>query len=119
MKRVGVGIAVLLAAFVAASAQASRYMRVGIYDDAQTLYGPIDRSMAQLEQLHVQELRVNLYWGGPFGVAQSRPANATSPNDPAYDWTLYDRVVRYANQYGMHVLFSVYGTPPWANGGRP
>jgi hypothetical protein len=119
MKWFGVGIAVLVAASVAASAHASRYMRVGIYDDAQTLYGPIDRSMAQLEQLHVQELRVNLYWGGKFGVAQSRPANATSPSDPAYDWTLYDRVVRYANQYGMHVLFSVYGTPPWANGGRP
>ena len=86
MKRVGVGIAVLVAAFVAASAQASRYMRVGIYDDAQTLYGPIDRSMAQLEQLHVQELRVNLYWGGKFGVAQSRPANATSPIADA-PWT--------------------------------
>jgi hypothetical protein len=119
MKRVGVGIAVLVAAFVAASAHASRYLRVGIYDDAQTLYGPIDQSMASLKQLHVQELRVNLYWGGTFGVAQSRPASATSPSDPAYDWTLYDRVVRYANQYGMHVLFSVYGTPPWANGGRP
>ena len=94
-------------------------MRVGIFDDAQTLYGPIDQSMVTLKQLHVQELRVTLYWGGTYGVASRRPANATSPNDPAYDWSLYDRVVRYANQYGMHVLFSVYGTPPWANGGRP
>ncbi|MGH3003198.1 MAG: glycosyl hydrolase [Gaiellaceae bacterium] len=111
--------ALLVAAFLAATAapaQASRYLRIGIYDDAQTLYGPIDQTMATLKELHVQELRVNLYWGGPLGVAQTRPRNATSPSDPAYNWTLYDRVVRYAEQYGMHVLFSVYGTPGWANG---
>ena len=119
MRRVGITLAVLAAAVCAASAQpaqASKYLKIGIYDDAQTLYGPIDQSMITLKQLHVQELRVTLYWGGPFGVATRRPANATSPSDPAYDWTLYDRVVRYANQYGMHVLFSVYGTPGWANG---
>ena len=32
-----------------------------------------------------------------YGVAQQRPANATNPADPAYDWALYDRTVRYAN----------------------
>jgi hypothetical protein len=124
--RRGLGIAVLATALLTAAlfaatagpASASRYLRIGIYDDAQTLYGPIDETMVSLKQLHVQELRVNLYWGGQYGVAQSRPRSATSPSDPAYDWGLYDRVVRYAQQYGMHVLFSVYGTPPWANGGR-
>jgi hypothetical protein len=122
MRRLGVMCAVVVVAMVAASARpanGSRYMRVGIYDDAQTLFGPIDQSMVMLKQLHVQELRVTLFWGGTFGVAKTRPANATSPTDPAYNWTLYDRLVRYANQYGMHVLFSVYGTPSWANGGRP
>src|ERR1700749_2981384 len=103
MRWAGVIVAVLATAFFAATAQASRYMRVGIYDDAQTLYGPIDQTMVTLKQLHVQELRANLYWGGRYGVAKSRPANATSPTDPAYNWTLYDRLVRYANQYGMHV----------------
>ena len=73
-------------------------MRVGIYDEAQTLYGPIDKTMPPLKQLHVQEVRLNLYWGGArYGVAQKRPANATNPADPAYDWELYDRTVRYAN----------------------
>ncbi|HEV8462957.1 MAG TPA: DUF5722 domain-containing protein [Gaiellaceae bacterium] len=119
MRWAGVIVAVLATAVFAATAQASKYMRVGIYDDAQTLYGPIDQSMVTLKQLHVQELRVNLYWGGVYGVAKSRPKSATSPSDPAYDWELYDRVVRYANQYGMRVLFTVYGTPAWANGGRP
>jgi hypothetical protein len=92
-------------------------LRVGIYDEAQTLYGPVDKTMITLKQLHVQELRLNLYWGARYGVATRRPAQPSNPADPAYDWSLYDRTVRYANQYGIHVLFSIYGTPSWANGG--
>jgi hypothetical protein len=121
MARLGVIVAVLVTAFVAVSAQpadSSRFMRVGIYDEAQTLYGPVDKTFAMFKQLHVQEVRLNLYWGGPYGVAKSRPANATNPADPAYDWDLYDRTVNYAAQNGVHVLFSVYGTPTWANGGK-
>jgi hypothetical protein len=121
MVRVGVLIAVLATAVIAASAQpadASRYMRVGIYDEAQTLYGPVAQTFTMFKQLHVQEVRLNLYWGGRFGVAKSRPKNATNPADPAYNWDLYDRTVRYAAQNGVHVLFSIYGTPSWANGGK-
>jgi hypothetical protein len=113
--------AVAAAAVLAATAQpahASRYLRVGLYDDAQLLYGPIDKSYAYVKALHAQEIRITLYWGGPFGVAQSRPSSATNPDDPAYDWTLYDRAVDYATQSDARVLFSVYGTPSWANGGQ-
>jgi hypothetical protein len=121
MLRIGGLIAVLATAAVAASAQpadASRYIRVGIYDEAQTLYGPVPQTFAMFKQLHVQEVRLNLYWGGRYGVAKSRPASATNPADPAYDWELYDRTVNYAAQDGVHVVFSVYGTPAWANGGK-
>ena len=115
----GVILAVALAAALAATANASRYLRVGIYDEAQTLYGPVDKTFPIFKQLHVQEVRLNLYWGGTrYGVAQTRPAHATDPGDPAYDWTLYDRTVRYAAQYGVKVLFSIYGTPAWANGSK-
>jgi hypothetical protein len=118
MVRVGALIAVLATAVVAASAQpagASRYMRVGIYDEAQTLYGPVQQTFTTLQQLHVQEIRLNLYWGGTYGVARRKPAHPANPADPAYDWSLYDRTVEYAAQYGIHVLFSVYGTPGWEN----
>ena len=118
MLRAGVILAVLTAALLAASAHASRYMRVGIYDEAQTLYGPVDTTFATFKVLHVQEVRLNLYWGGRFGVAKTRPASATNPSDPAYDWDLYDRTVNYAAQNGVHVVFSIYGTPGWANGGK-
>jgi len=126
MVRVGSLTAVLMTAlvgvgFLAATAQpadASRYIRIGIYDEAQTLYGPVDTTFSLFKQLHVQEVRLNLYWGGRFGVAKTRPASATNPADPAYDWALYDRTVNYAAQNGVHVLFSIYGTPSWANGGK-
>ena len=99
MRRAGVIVAVLMTALVAATARpadGSRYLRVGIYDEAQTLYGPVDKTFALFQQLHVQEVRLNLYWGGKYGVAKRRPASATSPADPAYDWDLYDRTVEFA-----------------------
>jgi len=41
---------------------------------------------------------------------------ATNPDDPAYNWELYDRTVNYAAQHKIRILFSIYGTPGWANG---
>jgi hypothetical protein len=111
-------VAVAGVAATATPAGASRYLRVGIYDEAQTLYGPVAKTFATFDELHVQEVRLNLYWGGPYGVAKKRPAHPTNPDDPAYDWSLYDRTVDYAAQAGVHVLFSIYGTPSWANGGK-
>jgi len=119
VRRTGVVLAVVASALLAAfarPAEGSRYMRIGIYDEAQTLYGPIPETFSLLGQLHVQEIRENLYWGGRYGVAQRRPANPRDPGDPAYNWALYDRTVEYAKQYGIHVLFSVYGTPTWESG---
>jgi Glycosyl hydrolase catalytic core len=120
MKGVGVALAVLAAAVVAGTAQpahASRYLRIGIFDQTQEVFpSNATATYAMLKQLHVQEIRVTLYWGGEFGVARRKPAHPANPNDPAYDWTLYDRVVENAARVGIHVLFSIYGTPPWANG---
>jgi hypothetical protein len=119
--RAGLIVVAAAAATVAATAQpaeGSRYLRVGIYDEAQTLYGPVDQTFALFKQLRVQEVRLNLYWGGRFGVARRRPASATNPSDPAYNWALYDRTVDRANRNGTRIVFSIYGTPRWANGGK-
>jgi Glycosyl hydrolase catalytic core len=110
-----VAVAALLGA-TAQPAESSRYLRIGIYDEAQTLYGPIPQTFSLLGQLHVQEIRENLYWGGTYGVATKRPVDPRDPNDPAYHWTLYDRTVEYAQQYGIKVLFSIYATPSWESG---
>jgi hypothetical protein len=117
--RLGLLAAVITAAIFAATAQpaaSSRYLRIGIYDEAQTLYGPIPQTFSLLGQLHVQEIRENVYWGGTYGVAQRRPAHPRDPADPAYHWEIYDRTVVYAQQYGIHVLFSIYATPTWESG---
>ena len=109
-------IVVCAAVLIAApAASGSKHMLVGINDEADTLYGNPDVTFPILRRLHVQVLRVNLYWGGRFGVALERPLDPTNPRDPAYDWTLYDRTVNYASQYGIKMLFSIYGTPGWAN----
>jgi hypothetical protein len=112
---------VLAAAVVATAglcvpaASASRFVQLGLFDDAQFNYGDPDKVFPMLRQLNTQVIRVSLVWGGPNGVAKRRPVNPMNPNDPAYDWTVYDRTVNYAQQFGMKVVFSIIGTPPWAN----
>ena len=70
----------------------------------------------RLTQLRVRLIRVTLWWGGPTGVARSRPATPGDPADPAYDWDAYDRVVRSAAASGIQVMFTILGTPSWASG---
>jgi hypothetical protein len=114
-------IALLTAAFAATvllcvpAASASRYIQHGIFDDAQIHYGNPDEVFPVLKQLRTKLIRINLVWGGVNGVAKRRPARPANPADPAYDWSSYDRTVNYAQQYGMRVVFSIIGTPPWAN----
>jgi putative glycosyl hydrolase len=107
---------VAVALLAVPSASASRFIQRGIFDDAQLNYGNPDQVFPMLKTLKTQLVRVSLVWGGPNGVAKRRPLNPTNPNDPAYDWSVYDRTANYAQQYGMKVVFSVIGTPPWANG---
>jgi hypothetical protein len=113
---------VLAAVVLAAppSASSSRFLQLGIFDDTQILHGATDGVYTQLSQLGVQAIRVNLWWGGPngFGVAKRKPRNPTNPDDPAYDWGVYDRAAFYAAQYRIKVVFSLLGTPPWANAAK-
>jgi hypothetical protein len=101
----------------AQSAPASSGLIVGIYDEAETLGHP-ERAFPMLQQLRVKAVRANLYWGGPAGVAQSKPARATNPSDPAYEWFKYDRMVIEAAKRNMRVVFAIVATPRWANGGK-
>jgi hypothetical protein len=108
-------VLIVTAGLCVPAASASRFLQHGIFDDAQILYGNPDKTFPMLATLKTKLVRVNLVWGGSNGVAKRRPANPTDPNDRAYDWSAYDRTVNYAAQYGMKVVFSIIGTPPWAN----
>lgn len=109
-------IALVAIALVAVpTASASRFLQRGIFDDSQIVYGDPDKVFPMLKTLKTQLIRVNLIWGGANGVAKRRPANPANPADRAYDWSVYDRTVNYAAQYGIKVVFSIVNTPPWAN----
>jgi hypothetical protein len=116
-RRVGVFAAI---AFVAVglsvpAAQGARGMLIGLQDDAMTLRGNPTFTFGTLKQLRVQIIRVNLNWNE---VAPRRPLHAQDPADPAYQWGIYDRAIRYAAQNGMRVMLTILWTPRWANGGR-
>jgi hypothetical protein len=113
---------VLLAALVfllaAPAASASPRLRLGITDSGAAYYG--DGSLyPTLHALRASLLRVHLNWGGKLGVARRMPLEPADPDDRAYDWRLYDRIVLGAAANDVEVVFTIFGTPPWANGGAP
>ena len=64
-------------------------MLLGVMDDA--LLGNVpDIAFADVEQLRPQVIRYDLSWAH---TAPRKPAVATDPNDPAYDWARTDQVV--------------------------
>jgi hypothetical protein len=94
--------------------QTSRNLIVGIFDEQET-FGDPTWAFPQYKLLGVEALRVNLYWGGASGVARKkRPANARNPNDPAYDWTIYDTMVKQSADNKIKPVFSILWTPSWA-----
>jgi len=103
------------AGLCAPAASASAHMQIGVYDEGETFFDNTSAVFSRYEALRVQVLRVNLYWGGKLGVAKVRPFDAADPRDAAYDWSLYDRTVAYASASGIKLLFSITGTPRWAN----
>jgi hypothetical protein len=109
---------VLAVLAVPAQATASRFLLTGIFDDAHILDGGSADAFTLLSDLHVRMIRVTLWWGGPKGVAGSRPAAPTDPRDPAYDWQPYDRVIRSAGASGIKVMLTILGTPTWESGAQ-
>ena len=112
-------LAVAAAAFLAPGAAASPSLRVGIFDDGVVLYGEPDLVFPQLQKTGTQLLRVNLWWSGPgISVATRKPKRPADPSDPAYNWDTYDRTVRFSIVSGIVPVFSIIGTPPWANAAK-
>ena len=109
---------VALAAAWATPAGAAPGVRYGLTDDAWLAQGPgtLDDRLARLDTLGVRVVRYTLRWDA---VAASKPAQATDPADAAYDWSATDDVLDGLRAHGIQPLLQVYGTPRWANGGKP
>jgi putative glycosyl hydrolase len=93
-------------------ATAARGMLVGLFDPVQPLVAP-DKTFATLVSLRTQIIRLNLDWNV---IAKTRPVRPSDPTDPVYDWQTYDQAVINAAKNKIQVLFTIYGTPRWANG---
>jgi hypothetical protein len=106
-----------LALLVPGGTSASTHIQYGVQDDAWLLYGPESpqQRIQILQRLGVDVVRLTLRWDT---VAQSVPADPRNPEDPAYDWELYDSLLQRLHDAHIAVLISLWGTPEWANGGR-
>ena len=116
-KRTGIALLLtVLCAFAASAtpqpAKAAPGMLVGIFDPNRPFDSP-DPTFTTLVNLRAQIIRVNLDW---FSVAKTRPEVPIDPRDPAYNWDRYDTLVLNAAKNKIQVLFTIYGTPRWANG---
>ena len=78
------------------------------------LYGPETpaKRIQILQRLGVDVVRLTLRWDT---VATSVPDDPRNPDDPAYDWSLYDSILGRLRGAHISVLMSLWGTPPWAN----
>ena len=51
-------------------------------------------------------------------IAPDKPKNPLNGDDPAYNLTDLDALVRTAPRYNLQVFITISGTPEWANGGK-
>ncbi len=70
----------------------------------------------ELRRLGVRVWSSGISWAA---IAPTRPANPTSPDDPAYQWPAeLDRFLNQARANGIEPVLYVLGFPGWSNGGR-
>ncbi len=115
-KRVVLFACSLFALAIPAGGSAATRMWIGFQDDPSFRWRD-DRAVV-LDAAHdagASILRTTVYWSK---IAPTRPANAADPNDPAYLFDDLDEFVRGAELRGMEVMLTIWGTPPWANGGK-
>ena len=109
-------LAAAVLALAAGSASAEERMWIGFHDDPVLRYGP-DR-LAELDAVRAANatiVRTLVEWRS---VAPARPRSAANPFDRAYRFDDLDEFVRNAQERGMEVLMTIWGTPKWANGGK-
>lgn len=107
------GLAVLA---LVPAAQAADRMWVGFHDDPVLRFdGGRVEAMDRARGNGATILRTIIDWSK---AAPERPASPTNPFDPAYRLEDVDELVRNAQQRGIEVMITLWGTPSWANGGQ-
>jgi hypothetical protein len=86
---------------------------LGIEDNAQIL-GNNAAVTPDIQALAPQVLRFTIFWSQ---IAKRRPVQARNSDDPAYDWSRVDAVVKQLSTLQVPVLLTIVSTPAWAGGG--
>ncbi|HEY3921333.1 MAG TPA: hypothetical protein VGL76_04385 [Gaiellaceae bacterium] len=108
----------VLVVFPAAAVKAAPRMQIGFYDDPSFRWASRSAVIANLKaasSAHATIIHVLADWSQ---IAQKRPKNALTGNDPAYNLTDLDALVSAAPHYGLQVYVTISNTPSWANGGK-
>jgi hypothetical protein len=110
-------LVLLAAAAVAAPAGlAAERMWIGFHDDPSFRW--VEDRQSRIEssaQEGASLMRLLVRWNQ---TVPRRPADATDPFDPAYNFNDLDEAIRTAQRADMEVVLTLFGTPRWANGGR-
>jgi hypothetical protein len=104
------------AALAAPTALAAERMWIGFHDDPSFRW--VKDRESRIESAASEGatvMRLLVHWNL---TATRRPAQASNPLDPAYNFDDLDDAIRTAQEADMEVLLSLVGTPRWANGGR-
>ncbi len=109
-------VAALVALLSPAVASSAPRMYVGFHDDVAFRWNPNRTEvLGQARSANATIVRTLVDWSK---TAPTRPANAANPFDPAYRFSDIDELVRNAQQRGLEVVITIWGTPKWANGGK-
>ena len=103
-------------ALAAPAAFAAERMWIGFHDDPSFRWvGDRETRIESSASQGASVMRLLVHWDQ---TAKSRPAVASDPFDPAYNFDDLDDAIRTAQEQDMEVLLSLVGTPRWANGGK-
>jgi len=110
-------LALVVVSAHAGTASAAHNVQYGIQDDAWLVDGPgtFQHRLDIVQGLGVSLVRYTIHWDQ---VAPRQPTRALASNDPAYEWTAADEVLKGLHARGIEPLVTLYGTPAWANGRR-
>jgi Cellulase (glycosyl hydrolase family 5) len=116
VRRVALALVLLGSLAFPASALSAERMKIGFQDDVSFRWSSdsqevLDRASATGASI----VRATADWSA---IAPRRPADATNGLDPSYRMNDLDDLVRGAQERGMDVLITIWGTPKWAGPAR-
>jgi hypothetical protein len=104
------------AALAAPAGLAAERMWIGFHDDPSFRW--VSDRKSRIESSAKQGatlMRLLVRWNQ---TVPRRPADASDPFDPSYNFNDLDDAIRTAQRSDMEVVLTLYGTPRWANGGK-